>query len=174
MYQGRKLIPYQDALRAIGEWLDERIASSICLLEADDGFFVRYRLKLTEPSSSLIHFSDEALVSRQAVLQARRARWRSRDGQQSGSRPYQDFFRALGYELDEGKARGLVLGELEERIVVTYHTIDSVHGHVARKHMIVVDSVEWQTVLHDAYARRRSKNQHGGLNLRLLGLRNRR
>jgi hypothetical protein len=154
--QGREQ-SYQWLLRALGAYLDEESSCRITLAEVEDGFVVRLQRYLHKM---------EPLVFRleRATLQQELDR---RMQQRNPSRPparhqgvwahfpngHQDFFRALGYELDEAGARGILIDELEDSVVVTYRREDD--GEGAEKQMTVLSEDKIEEILNTAFERRR-------------------
>lgn len=146
---------YQSVLRSIGSYLDEEPSCRISVVEVPDGFLVRMQRSLHKLEPHVEYFKRDTLA--QHVDQF------TRTNQTVGTRQYhqgvwshfpnghQDFMRALGYELDDAKARHIVLDELEEGVNLTY-TAPSGAGWETRVHFLSIDDVE--TILNEAFNRR--------------------
>jgi hypothetical protein len=149
---------YQWLLRALGAYLDEQPSCRISLAEVSDGFLVRLQRSLLKLEPQVEHFKRETLVEQleQLFTQPRRASGQIRHQGVWSAFPngHQDFFRALGYELDEASARGILVDELEDGIVITYSYPDPQNGSAWKKRMIVLGISEIEAILNAAFERR--------------------
>jgi hypothetical protein len=149
---------YQWLLRALGAYLDEQPSCRISLAEMPDGFMVRLQRALHKLEPQVIHLSRDTLKEQLAELKAqRKVRNRARHQGIWSSFPngHQDFFRALGYELDQASARNVLIDELEDGIVVTYTYPDATNGNGWKKRMVVLRLDEIEAILNAAFERRR-------------------
>jgi hypothetical protein len=149
---------YQWLLRALGAYLDEEPSCRISLAEVTDGFLVRLQRALHKLDPQVELLKRETLVEQLHTLMQR--------GQPAGQRArhqgiwsrfpngHQDFFRALGYELDQASARGILVEELEDGVVVTYNYPDRDNGNLWKKRMVVLGVDEIEAILNAAFERR--------------------
>lgn len=154
-------VPYQVVLRAIGAYLDEHAASAINVIETDDGFAVRYQRDPDRPDLGFGRFSNDDLVALKAHLEWHRTPERRSGGPARSRVGYQDFFRALGYELDQIPAYDVLLDEVEDDLLLTYLQLDPAHGVIAHKRMIKAGPAERQEVLESARGRRQASAPSG-------------
>lgn len=156
----RERFPYQNSLRAVGAYLDERNAHRINVIEAADGFAVRYQLAATDPDSILARLSSQELSERE---QDGGGGWKRRSfpfaRNTHEAATYENILRALGYELDYVEAYSLLIDELEEGIVVTYQYLKPTEGFNARKRMVILGSEALDAVLDDARSRREQRKR---------------
>ncbi len=148
---------YQWLLRAIGAYLDEEPSCRISLAEVSDGFLVRLQRALHKLQPQVEHFKRETLLEQlEALRGSHRPVTQTRHQGIWSSFPngHQDFFRALGYELDQSQARGILIDELEDGIVVTY-SAPADNGEAAhKKRMIYLGLSDIETILNAAFERR--------------------
>jgi hypothetical protein len=149
---------YQWLLRALGAYLDEEPSCRISLAEVSDGFLVRLQRALHKLDPQVEYFKRETLVEQLHNLMGR-GRGSNRPARHQGvwskfPNGHQDFFRALGYELDQSSARGILIEELEDGIVVTYSYPDEENGSQWRKRMVVLGVEEIEAILNAAFERR--------------------
>ena len=144
-------------LRAIGAYLDEEPSCRISLAEVSDGFLVRLQRALHKLQPQVEHFKRETLLEQlEALRGSHRPVTQTRHQGIWSSFPngHQDFFRALGYELDQSQARGILIDELEDGIVVTY-SAPADNGEAAhKKRMIYLGLSDIETILNAAFERR--------------------
>ena len=148
---------YQWLLRAIGAYLDEEPSCRISLAEVSDGFLVRLQRALHKLEPRVEHFKRETLLEQlEALRGSHRPATQTRHHGIWSSFPngHQDFFRALGYELDQSQARGILIDELEDGIVVTYSAPAENDGSVDKKRMIYLGLSDIETILNAAFERR--------------------
>jgi hypothetical protein len=157
--------PYQEALRMIGAHLDAHRATRARVLEDESGFIVSYQgddnLDLTTD-----HFTYSDVFDFQIEGEARRSR---QVDVSEYPRTYQDFLRALGYELDQAEACEILLDELDdETTVVTYQHTDRDSVLMWKKGIVTVGPKERAALLASAHGRRQTSEGRRGLR-RLLG-----
>jgi hypothetical protein len=159
-------ISYQTALRALGSFLDQHKARRINLLEAGDGFAVRYQETANSPDYVMARLPHAELVSVAAELERKRKRMSFPfGGRDAGTRAnYENVLRALGYELDHVEAYSLLVDEIDDGMVVTYQYLKPSEGFNARKRMVILGTDAMHAVLADAQARREQR-KHGVLTL---------
>jgi hypothetical protein len=76
---------------------------------------------------------------------------------------YADFLRALGHELDERRAEGIVVEELDDGVFVSYQRQDSSIALHYRKVSAMVSLDEWKGMLQEAYIKRQPLPAKWGL-----------
>ena len=149
---------YQWMLRALGAFLDEEPACRLSLAEVPDGFIVRMQRALHKLEPIVLHFKRDTLMEQlQQIMQDRKPGYMRAPHQGIWSRfpnGHQDFLRALGYELDDAKASGILIDELEDSIVLTYSYQDSADGQW-HKRVVVLGIAEIEEILNAAFERRR-------------------
>jgi hypothetical protein len=153
---------YQVTLRAVGKFLDERPAFRVNLIETPDGFAIRYQADANDPAPTAAGFTWEHLLDQDGSLLKRRQhddrkRSTGRDREPSLTQPrdgYEDFLRALGYELDRTEAYTITLDEMDDGIVLTYLFVDARTSFLPHKRMVFLTPKEVETVKHDAVHRR--------------------
>jgi hypothetical protein len=157
---GREMT-YQWMLRALGAYMDDEPSCRISLAEAPDGFLVRLQRALHKLEPNVIHFKRESLREQldQLMKQNRPVGPRIKHQGVWSHFPngHQDFLRALGYELDQASAQGILLDELEEGIVLTYSYPEpsgDANGTGWKKRMVVLGVPEIETILNAAFERR--------------------
>jgi hypothetical protein len=151
-------IGYEPALRAIGRHLDAEPAYHISVLEVADGFTVRSHPSPHRADGHTLHYSWDRLTDL-VVYQIAGRGVRRRKSRHSGlwehfPNGHEDFFRALGHELDQERASNLTVDEVDEGVAVSYmrpnpdepFRMDKIHRVMAR------DDIE--SMLKAAQARR--------------------
>lgn len=155
--EGRELT-YQWLLRALGAYLDEEPSCRISLAEVPDGFIVRLQRALHKLEPEYEHFKRETLVEQVHELFTRKrpsgARTRHQGIWASFPNGHQDFFRALGYELDDSHASNILIDELEDGLVITYNYPDEQNGQSLKKRLVVLGVEEIEVILNAAFERR--------------------
>jgi hypothetical protein len=149
---------YQWLLRALGAYLDEEPSCRISLAEVSDGFLVRLQRALHKLDPQVEHFKRDSLQEQLTRLRTERkqgVRARHQGVWSSFPNGHQDFFRALGYELDQAQARGILIDELEDGVVVTYSYPDTSMGSKWKKRMVVLGITEIEAILNAAFDRRK-------------------
>jgi hypothetical protein len=161
---------YYLMLRALGAWLDEESPRRFTALETVDGFSV----VLTghgsgRPEISEVHFDRETLTEREKRLVERHRILgnpfgTAGEGGQWHLAPSgrQDFLRALGYELDDADASGVILDELDDQLILTYSYVDPVQGYLWHKRLVQLHPEEISKIL-DVARERRKKERKGVL-----------
>ena len=152
--RGQLTLPYQQLLRGLGARLDEYCARNIHLLEEPDGFTVRYQTEPAENDLIMARFGHDQLMNAQAEMERHRARHPP-----SGADSYQDFLRALGFELEERSAYSILVDELEDSFLVTYQYLKPEQGYVLRKAMIVAGPDEKGAIMQHAHERRQRQKR---------------
>jgi len=141
----REVFRYEDALRSLGAHLDSENAGSACVLEMPHGFALRYRRSDTG-----------ALVMKEFRLNALPS-WRSLRGLEL-VRPvrgrYQDFFRALGHELDDERATAILLDELDDAYLLSYQHLDPRNRYQPVKGSLILGHEEREMILEQSHSRR--------------------
>jgi hypothetical protein len=149
---------YQWLLRALGAYLDRAPSCRISLAEVPDGFIVRLQRTLHKLEPEVDHFGRETLVQQLQDLSRRQDTRQPRahhQGVWAGfPNGHQDFFRALGYELDEAKARGIMVDELEDGVAVSYNYPDPDNNAAWKKRMVILGVEQIEEILNTAFARR--------------------
>lgn len=146
---------YQWLLRALGTYLDEEPSCRITVAEVPGGFMVRLQRALHKPEPEVLKFDRDTLRQHLEQIQQRR--------KPSGPKHHQgvwaafpnghaDFFRALGYELDQERAHSVLIDELEDGVVVSYSIPD---GEGWRKKMVTLSVEHIEQILNEAFNRRK-------------------
>ncbi|HEY8684540.1 MAG TPA: hypothetical protein VIO57_02930 [Chloroflexota bacterium] len=148
--------PYQALLRAIGRELDHRRATVARVMETDSGFEVQYAVEGQLPETASLTYSYGELHAKargnriQPMLRHPMGRKRSRHGRPT----YQDFFRALGYELEDAGAYLILLDELEDGYLLTYQFYNPDSGFMLHKHRVALQADEAGEIVNVASMRR--------------------
>ena len=154
---------YQTLLRALGAWLDANDAWNVNLIETSTGFIIRYgddRQPLMLNKYMLTYAELEHL---EAAMKERRSI------QPSGR--YQDFLRALGYEIDAQGGAYMVFDEVEENYFLTLLCQSERGGLAWTKRARILNPEDQSAILRRAYARRKLPEVQKGWWKRLGGLR---
>jgi hypothetical protein len=139
-------LPYQHLLRALGAWLDTNNACNVNLIETPAGFTIRYGV------------GTEALllckyILTHAELEHLEASMRERRSHRPSGR-YQDFLRALGYEIDRQAGACIVLDEIEESFFLTFFQASEGGGLASIKRARLLNPDDRAAILRRARARR--------------------
>ena len=149
---------YQWMLRALGDFLDEEPSCRITLAEVPDGFLVRVHRSLHKMEPKLFHFNRDTLAEQLEELKRQRKTPLTRVHHPGiwSMLPngHQDFFRALGFELDAAAANAILIEELEDGLVLSYSCVDPDTGDW-RKRMLVLGLPEMEEILNAAFERRK-------------------
>ena len=149
---------YQWMLRALGAFLDEEPSCRISMAEVPDGFLVRMQRALHKLEPKVLHFKRETLIEQLDHLMQQRKPSVAHAHHQGiwthFPNGHQDFMRALGYELDQAGAFGILMDELEDGMVVTYSYPDSESGSW-RKRIVLLGLTEIEELLNAAFERRK-------------------
>lgn len=152
-------ISYQTLLRGIGAYLDEEPSCRITLAEVPDGFLVRLQRHLHRLDPVLITFQHESIRAQLMDLMRSRKRTGLRVRHQGiwalFPNGHQDFFRALGYELDQRQASYILVDELEDGILVTFRAPDPERSGGRKKDMFILGLPEIEAILNAAFERRK-------------------
>ena len=156
---GAQIDTYQWMLRAVGAYLDQEPSCRITVTETPDGFLVRLQRALHKLEPEVLHFDRDALKEHLELLRRER-RPMATSARHQGvwsnfPNSHQDFFRALGFELDEANAHSVFIDELEDGFVVTYTCPESPGSTTWTKKMVVLGVQEIETILNTAFERRR-------------------
>lgn len=151
----QNLETYQWKLRALGGYLDDRGATHVSIIETRGGYAVRYFAKPTDPEATFVHLDDVRLrMYAENLLRRRRPQAPPTPEGTSPKPTYQDFFRALGWELDDMAACNIVLDEQDEGMFLSYASFDPQVGYMWRKRIANLGPGEQQAILSEAYSRR--------------------
>jgi hypothetical protein len=140
---------YQQLLRTLGAWLDTNNACNVNLIETSTGFTLRYGLgdeTLLLQRYILTHAELEHL---EAAMKERRAI--------NPSGRYQDFLRALGYEIDAQGGKYMVLDEVDENLFLSFCQPSEGGGLSWVKRARVMNPDDRAAILRRAYARRKPR-----------------
>lgn len=154
---------YQWLLRALGAYLDGEPSGRITLAETAEGFVVRFQGVNTTLDPIVVQLLRETLVEQiHTLLQSTRSTPRTRHQGIWWNFPngHQDFFRALGFELDEAQAQNVLLDELEDQLILTYSYPDPQPG-TCGKRMIVLGIADIEAILNAAFERRGTSHAPG-------------
>jgi hypothetical protein len=157
---------YEHLLRAVGAILDREPSERITLVEVPDGFMLRkQRASNTSIDTVEEHLTRDALKRQLAAL--RRERPRSRRVRHRGfwarfPQGHQDFFRALGHELDAVSARAIVIDEGDDCLAVTYQRGWPGEGP-GPKQFSILQHEEIECIVNAAFERRIDPHSRYGL-----------
>lgn len=154
---------YQTLLRALGAWLDANNASNVNLIETSTGFIIRYgddRQPLTLNRYMLTYAELEHL---EASMKERRSL--------HPSGRYQDFLRALGYEIDAQSGAYMVFDEVEDNFFLTLLCQSERGGLAWTKRARILNPADQSAILRRAYARRKPPDVRKRWWQRLVGFR---
>lgn len=148
---------YQNDLRAIGRHADDNHYRGLGVYEVTNGFIVRAFRSSKDPTSvEAIEVPDGDLQG--LILKNFTARGSSVEDGHSPLCPtgYEDFLRALGYEVEQNKGRAIAIQELVDGFAVTYQCLQptSEEGYVWDLQSLMLYPPEIQTMLDDAFRRR--------------------
>lgn len=151
-------VGYEPALRVIGRQLDAEPAYHVSILEVVDGFAVRSHPAAHRSDGRTVHYSWDRLRDLVTFQTAGRGvpRRRSRHSGMWGNFPngHEDFFRALGHELDEQRASSLTVDEIPEGVTVSYIRPDA-HGSLNyEKYHTLMKREDIEVLLRAAQSRR--------------------
>jgi hypothetical protein len=128
-------------LRVIGLDLDHRHASRVRLMETPSGFSVQYFEDSQADAIASLNYTHAELNARarggriQPLL-----RHPIGGGKRfkQGRPTYQDFFRALGYELEDAGAYSILLDEIDDGYLLTYQFYNPESGFMLHKHRVAL------------------------------------
>lgn len=155
---------YQNRLRVIGHHLDVGQCRDVAVLEIDGGFIVRASSPTHRRPQALEFPDTEFPRLMQEALDYRGHGQKYNGHSRNVPTGYEDFFRALGFLLDNQTAVGITICELDTHILVAGSQPDrSSVGHKALNHFeryLTPDDV--QKLLDDAFKRRTDDPKRGG------------
>lgn len=134
-------IPYQAMLRVIGRDLDHRRASSVRVLETPSGFSAQYFDATENKDITNVTYTHEELEAKaRGGLMQPLLRHPIGSGKRfkHGRPTYQNFFRALGYELEDAGAYAILLDELDDGYLLTYQFYNPESGFMLHKHRVAL------------------------------------
>lgn len=146
--------PYQEYLRAIGRYIDYKIYRHILLIQTDHGFVLRVCLN-KQGTVEAIGLELTFIDLLNLISGYRESRGSSDPAIATPLFPtgYEDFLRALGYELDQAGANSVQLVELSEGLLVTYNIVDDEGETLHRE--VLFDANLIEHTLRNGYLRRR-------------------
>lgn len=142
---------YEAALQAVGAYLDSQRATEFKLLEAPQGFAVRFEVRGAQAESRAAFFTFRDLHSPGGEFDLPLP---MRYGLGSNDRKYRDELAAIGHDLDESRAVSILLDELPDALLITYEYDDPQRGYVRRKRMAVAGPKDRARLKRDARSRR--------------------
>lgn len=148
---------YELVLRALGAYLDQEQSDHITLVEVPGGFLLRKQRSLNTTTETVVqHVTLEAL--RKLLEHLEHERPRSRRVRHPGlwasfPQGHQDFFRALGHELDALSARSIAIDEADDTLAVTYQRPGD-NGHAYRKCITILQREQIEQIVNAAFERR--------------------
>lgn len=154
---------YQNRLRAIGHELDTHGYRTINLSQVLDGFHVRTFMPGQRAPEVLV-FTDRDLHALVEQSVARRG-----TGERSTAHPrwlptgYEDFLRAVGYELDQRKAEAITITEFDRAVAIGGVALLAQGGDYGLGPFQEVLTAEDIGYMLDAAFKRRARPQQGGL-----------
>lgn len=153
-------IGYEPALRVIGRHLDAEPAYHVSVLEVADGFTVRSHPSTHRAEGHTIHYSWDRLtdlvVYQTAGRGVRRRRSRHSGMWELFPNGHEDFFRALGHELDVERASSITVDEVKEGVAVSYFRPSESDPSQAEKVHRLMRREDIEAMLKAAQARRRT------------------
>ena len=151
---------YQNELRAMGRFCDDNELRSIGIYEVADGFVLRGFADPNDPHSvQALEVPKDDIQS--LIMKNFTAKGRTTPHSRSPLCPtgYEDFLRALGFELEKNQARGMMIQELADRMAVSWHQlISSEEGYIWEPRSALLSAEDVEKLLDEAFNRR-------GLNL---------
>lgn len=113
---------YQNELRALGRHCDDHGLRAIGVHEVAEGFILRAFGDVTDPTTvTALEVPDgdlQSLILKNFTAQGPRS---GKPGSKLCPTGYEDFFRALGYELEECQAKAVAVQELDGGFSVAFH-----------------------------------------------------
>lgn len=151
-------VGYELALRVIGRHLDAEPAYNISLLEVEDGFTVRYQPALHSSEVRSLHFSKSRLQDLFVFQTAGRGCARKRDRHEGLWAKFvdghQEFFRALGFVLDQDQACNLSFDELLDEVRISYTRQDPQNPVRSEKRNMALREEDMHAMVEKARGRR--------------------
>ncbi|HEX6507696.1 MAG TPA: hypothetical protein VF221_08710, partial [Chloroflexota bacterium] len=149
-------VPYQSVLRAIGSYLDRHHANFARVIEVPDGFSVQYYNHTDQPDIERVDFTYQELLERSRGTRLQPFIRRPISGRRThkGKPSYQNFLRALGYELEDAGAFSILVDELDDGYLLTYQFYDPDSGFMLHKHRVALHADEAGRIVDVAAMRR--------------------
>ncbi len=148
--------PYEAFLRVVGRDLDHRRATGVRVVETISGFEIHYAVDDQSPEMVTLAYTFDQLKAKaqgsriQPLLRHPMGGRRSKKGKPT----YQNFFRALGYELEDAGAYLILLDELEDGYLLTYQFYNPDSGFMLHKHRVALQTDEAGEIVNVAGMRR--------------------
>ena len=138
IYEGSPRQDYEEVLRSIGAFLDQRGMRDVLLVEAPDGFILQgfavedeggkwsespgrqFKETLTFLDDDIARFMEEALARRKAGIPP---------PERTDAGYYEKAFRVLGRWIDEEKPHDIFFFEQEGAFVVRLHRVGAAGAH---------------------------------------------
>jgi len=149
---------YQNALRAIGRYSDCEQHRAVSLFEVQHGFILR-AFSGSDPAQVLaIEIPEDDIQDLIVKNYAERgSRGRATDAGVLSGR-YEDFFRALGFYLDNHNARSLAVTEMVDAVAVSFFELRSTNdAYTWDTQSFVMERDDVNKLLADAAGRRAAK-----------------
>lgn len=147
---------YQNDLRALGRFADDNGFRHLGIYEVNDGFILRAFAADDPTVVEAIEIPQTDLHG--LIMKNFTARGRHGDGPRSALCPtgYEDFFRALGYELEVNQARCITVQELVDCFAMSYLQLQltSDGGYIWEPRSLVLDQAHIRQLLDEAFRRR--------------------
>ncbi len=147
---------YQNVLRAIGRYADDQGLCHIGLYEVENGFILRGFDAKDFTAVQALEIPDSELEALVVKNFTSRSKARS-GGHHSTLCPtgYEDYLRAVGYELDQRSASKVSLTELTEEFGIAYMELNTTtQGYVWSPRSFVESASAVQDRLDQAFGRR--------------------
>ena len=149
---------YEQALRVIGRFLDAEPTYHLSVVEVADGFTVRSQSSRFKSDGRTVQFTwdrlNDLLVYHTAGRGLNRRHHRHRGIWAEFPNGHEDFFRALGFNLDSEAAGSLTVDEVPEGVTVSYLRPDPEKSGEFETCHTVMRKAEIQKLLEAAQARR--------------------
>lgn len=125
-------------------------------METPTGFEVQYLTdsRHSETGHLTFSFNELAAQARGGRLQPLLRHPMGGKRAKHGKPTYQNFFRALGYELEDAGAYVILLDELEEGYLLTYQFYNPDSGFLLHKHRVALHADEAGEIVNVASMRR--------------------
>jgi hypothetical protein len=150
--------------------LDEHRPAKFRIIETPPGLSVVLQQGPDAEGLNVLHFSRNDLLEReQSLISARRPNPAGhepatlREPWTLGPTGIQDFFHALGYELDQAGAEMLLIDELEEGVFISYSFVDPSMDFTWHKRSITFSAADIDNIVSVARGRRREEERRGFL-----------
>ena len=135
--------PYQAVLRVIGRELDNLHAFSIRVIETPTGFSVQFFSNSGSADIETLTYSHEDLLAQSKTVRLQpllRHPFNAGKRLKRGKPSYQDFLRALGYELEDAGAYAILVDELDDGYLLTYQFYNPESGFMLHKHRVALQA----------------------------------